>query len=458
LKRLKPVILMIMIAILLPSASLGQTFRDAVDLNLPNGLKIILQENHKAPLITFQVWYRAGSRNEHVGKTGLAHLLEHMMFKGTKKVSGEEFTRMISENGGEENAFTSHDFAGYYETLHADRIGLSIMLESDRMSNLVLRESDFKTERMVVIEERRMRTDDNPQATLLEQLESAAFQSQPYHWPVIGWVEDIERITLEDVQAFYSKYYNPANAFIVVVGDFRKEELTREIEKAFGPIQGPPALPRYVIQDPPQQGERRVRVERPSQIGTLIAAYHVPNLLKPDAYVLEVIKAVLSSGKSSRFYNRLVRGRQLALEASAEYNMEDQDPGLFYISASYLPNKTPAAVEAALFEEMELLKTTPVDQRELNKAINQLEASFVFDQDSLFSLGMNLAQHEIASDWRLIANYVPSIRGVTQEEIRRVAAKYFTPENRTVAVLIPTGPAEQAPATPTGGMKEKIVR
>lgn len=456
-KRLKPIIFMLIIS-LLPSVSWGQALRDVSEIRLANGLKIILLENRKAPLITFQVWYRAGSRNERVGKTGLAHLLEHMMFKGTHKVSGDEFTRMISENGGEENAFTSNDFAGYYETLSADRIGISIALESDRMSNLVLRESDFKTERMVVIEERRMRTDDNPQATLLEQLESAAFQSQPYHWPVIGWVEDIERIAIEDVQAFYSQYYSPANAFIVVVGDFRKEALVPEIEKAFGAIRGLPAPARYTIQDPPQQGERRVRVERPSQTGTVIAAYHVPNLFAPDAYVLEVIKAVLSSGKSSRFYNRMVRGRGLALETSADYNMVSQDPGLFYVSASYLPNKTPAEVESALYEELELLKTAAVDPRELDKAKNQLEASFVFDQDSLFSLGMNLALYEIASDWRLIGNYIPSIRSVTQEEIRRVAAKYFTPENRTVAVLIPTGPVEEAPAPSMGGMKDKIVR
>ncbi len=457
LKKTRPFFLALML-FLLPSVSAGQTFKEASDTVLSNGLKVIMLENHKAPLVSFQVWYRAGARNERVGKTGLAHLLEHMMFKGTHKVSGEEFIREIDENGGDENAFTSHDFAAYFETLVSDRIGLSVTLESDRMSNLVLRESDFKTERQVVMEERRMRVDDNPQSYLMEQLDSTAFQSQPYHWPVIGWTDDIERLTLEDVQAFYSNYYNPANAFIVVVGDFQKEKLVPELEKAFGGIHSPPPHKRYFIQDPPQTGERTVKVERPSQLGVVIAAYHVPNLRLPDAYVLEVINALLSGGKSSRFYEHLVRGKNLVLESSADYTLASQDPGLFYVSAAYLPGKDPAVVQKALYDELELLKTTPVAPRELEKAKNQLEAAFVMSQDSLFSLGMNLAQYEIALDWRAIGNYVPSVRSVNPQEIMRVAAKYFTPDNRTVAVLIPTGPPEKAPPQPLGGMKGKVIR
>lgn len=441
---------------LLPAVSHGQSFMDVSETVLPNGLKVILLENHKAPLISFQVWYRAGARNERVGKTGLAHLLEHMMFKGTKKVSGEEFTRMISENGGEENAFTSQDFAAYFETLSADRIGLSLMLESDRMKNLVLREADFTTERLVVIEERRMRLDDKPQAFLLTELDSAAYQAQPYHRPVIGWTEDIERLTLEDVQAFYSKHYNPANAFIVAVGDFKKEEFLSEITKAFGDIPGGKAVPQYLIQDPPQVGERRIVVERPAQLGAVVAAYHAPNLRSPDSYVLEVIRAILSEGKASRFYDHIVRGRGLVLEATADYTLNTQDPSLFYISGSYLPDKKPADVESAFYEELEQLKATPVDPRELEKAKNQLEANFVFDQDSLFSLGQNLAEYEISLDWRAIGNYVPSIRSVTPDDIQRVATKYFTPQSRTVGTLVPTGPPEQAP--PETGARERAIR
>jgi len=201
---------------------------------LPNGLKVILLENHKAPLVTIQVWYRVGSRNEEWGKTGLSHMLEHMMFKGTKRIGPEDFSRIVQENGGNDNAFTTRDFTAYFENLSSDRIQISIDLESDRMQNLLLREEDFRTERMVVMEERRLRTEDNPQANLLEQLEATAFQIHPYHWPTVGWMEDIARFTLEDLKAYYRTYYNPVNAFLVVVGDFKKEELLPKIEKAFG--------------------------------------------------------------------------------------------------------------------------------------------------------------------------------------------------------------------------------
>ncbi len=441
----------------LPSLCFGQAFKDAAEARLSNGLKVILLENHKAPLTSFQVWYRAGARNERVGKTGLAHLLEHMMFKGTNKVSGAEFTRIINENGGEENAFTSHDFAAYFETMASDRIGVSLELESDRMQNLVLRESDFLTERMVVIEERRMRTDDNPQAFLLEQLEAAAYQSQPYRWPVVGWPEDIERLTLDDVHAFYSDYYNPSNAFIVVTGDFKKEELLPRIEKAFGGIPSGTPKKQYLIQDPPQTGERRILVRRPAQLASIIVAWHVPNVRDRDSYVLDVIRAILSEGKSSRLYERLVRGKALAVEVSADYSLVTQDPSLFYISASVLPGKEMTEVEKEIYEELEALKTIAVDPRELEKAKNQLEASFVFDQDSLFSLAENLAQYEISSEWSDIQKYVPSIRSVTPEDVQRVAARYFTENNRNVGILVPTGPPEKAPA-PSGGAREKSIR
>jgi len=209
--------------------------RDQVfETTLPNGLKVILLENPKAPLVTFQIWYRVGSRNEECGKTGLSHVLEHMMFKGTEKVSAEEFLRAIQENGGNFNAFTSYDYTGYFENLSSDRIQVAIDLESDRMQNLILRQEDFRTERMVVVEERRLRTEDNPQAFLLEQMMATAFQIHPYRWPIIGWMEDLSRLTLEDLKSYYRTYYNPVNAFLVVVGDFKKDELLPKIEKAFG--------------------------------------------------------------------------------------------------------------------------------------------------------------------------------------------------------------------------------
>ena len=456
-------VLWVIMFFVFPALCSAEVFKDASEARLSNGLKVIMLENHKSPIISFQVWYRVAARNETTGKTGLAHMLEHMMFKGTSKVSGEQFVRTFYELGGEQNASTAHDSTGYFETLASDRIGVPIDFESDRMSNLVLRESDFRTERMVVLEERRMRVDDNPQSFLVEQLEAAAFQSQPYHWPIIGWPDDIERLTIEDVKAFYSTCYNPANAFIVVTGDFKKEALLPEMEKAFGNIPAGTPAQQVLIQDPPQRGERRVIVERPAQVGSLIIAWHVPNLRNQDSYVLEVIKAILAQGKSSRFYEQLVRAKTLILESSVDYNPATVDPSLFYIEVSFLPGKNPGQIEQGIYDEIELLKTTPVGFREMQKAKNQLEAAFVFDQESIFSVGQNLAGYEIALDWASIGAYIPSIRSVTAQEIQRVASKYFTVQNRNIGILVPTGPSVNLPSEavpqPAGsGIKGKSIR
>jgi zinc protease len=425
---------------------------------LPNGLKVLLLENHKAPIITFQVWYRVGSRNEEWGKTGLSHMLEHMMFKGTKKFGPEDFSRMIQENGGNNNAFTSHDYTAYFENLSADRIQVAIDLESDRMQNLMLREEDFRTERMVVVEERRLRTEDNPQAFLLEQMMAMAFQIQPYHWPIIGWMEDLSRLTVEDLKSYYQTYYNPVNAFLVVVGDFKKDELLPKIEKAFGSYARGVAPNQDKVKDPPQVGERRISVKKEAQLPFLVMGYHVPNLRDPDSYVLEVMATILSGGKSSRFYQSLVREKRLVLSADADHSLLSRDPSLFYISADLLPGKEVAEVEKALDQEVERLQKEPVGEKELEKAKNQLEASFIFGQDSIFYQAMILVQHEICLDWRAIDNYIPSIRKVSPEDIQRVAKRYLIPDNRTVGILIPLPPKEGKPVPPTPTIRERMIR
>jgi zinc protease len=456
--RRKATFLVLFSFFLLTSISEAGLRENVFETVLPNGLKVILLENHKAPLVTFQVWYRVGSRNEAWGKTGLSHMLEHMMFKGTERVGPEEFSRIIQENGGNDNAFTSRDYTAYFENLSSDRIQVAIDLESDRMHNLLLREEDFRTERMVVMEERRLRTEDNPTAYLSEQLEATAFQIHPYHWPIIGWMEDIARFTLEDLKAYYRTYYNPANASLVVVGDFKKEELLPRIEKAFG------LIPRGVVpnqdrdKDPPQTGERRIFVKKEAQLPALVMGYHVPNLREPDSYVLEVIAAILSGGKSSRLYQSLVREKRLVLSADADHSLLSRDPSLFYLSADLLPNKEVAEAEKALDQEIERLKKEPVEERELEKVKNQLEAAFIFGQDSIFNQAMLLAQHEIVLSWKAIDDYIPSIRKVTPEDIQRVAKQYLIQDNRTVGILIPMPPKEGKPG-PTGpSIKEKIVR
>lgn len=452
------VFLFLLFCLFSPSLA-GAGLRERVfETVLPNGLKVILLENHKAPLITFQVWYRVGSRNEEWGKTGLSHMLEHMMFKGTEKVGPEEFSRIIQENGGNDNAFTSRDFTAYFENLSADRIQVPLDLESDRMQNLMLRWQDFRTERMVVMEERRLRTEDNPQAYLMEQMEATAFQIAHYHWPTIGWKEDIARFTLEDLKKYYHTYYNPVNAILVVVGDFQKEDLLPRIEKAFGPIPRGTAPNQEKDVDPKQAGERRIFVKKEAQLPFLVMAYHVPNLRHPDSYVLEVMAAVLSAGKSSRFYRSLVRGKQLVLEADAENSLLSRDPGLFYLSAQPLPSKEVGEVEKNLDQEVERLQKELVEEHELEKAKNQLEAFFIYGQDSLFFQAMLLAQHEIVFNWEAIDDYIPSIRKVTAEDIQRVARQYLTPDNRTVGILIPLLPKEGKLPPVGSSLKERIVR
>jgi zinc protease len=425
---------------------------------LPNGLKVIFLENHKAPLVTFQVWYRVGSRNEAWGKTGLSHMLEHMMFKGTEKVGPEEFSRIIQENGGNDNAFTSRDYTAYFENISTDRVQVSIDLESDRMQNLLLREQDFRTERMVVMEERRLRTEDNPQANLQEHMEATAFLTSPYHWPTIGWKEDIERFTLDDLKAYYRTYYNPVNAILIVVGDFKREELLPKIEKAFGSIPKGIAPSQERDEDPKQIGERRIFVKKEAQLPYLVMGYHVPNLREPDSYALEVIATLLSAGKSSRLYQSLVREKRLVLSADADHSLLSRDPSLFYLSAELLPGKEVVEVEKALDQEVEGLKKELVGAQELEKAKNQIEASFVFGQDSLFYQAMLLARHEITLTWRAIDDYLPSIRKVSPEDIQRVAKKYLNPDNRTVGVLIPLPPKEGNPPPAGSSIKERIVR
>ena len=455
-RRLFPLLLLFLIlSVAISEAGLKE---NVFETALPNGLKVILLENHKAPLVTFQVWYRVGSRNESWGKTGLSHMLEHMMFKGTEKVGPEEFSRIVQENGGNDNAFTSRDYTAYFENMSTDRVQIPIDLESDRMHNLLLREQDFRTERMVVMEERRLRTEDNPQANLQEHMEATAFLTSPYHWPTIGWKEDIERFTLDDLKAYYKTYYNPVNAILVVVGDFKREELLPKIEKAFGSItKGIPPNQEKDI-DPKQTGERRVFVKKEAQLPYLVTGYHVPNLREPDSYALEVIAALLSAGKSSRLYQSLVREKRLVLSVDADHSLLSRDPSLFYLSAELLPGKEVTEVEKALDQEVERLKEELVGAHELEKAKNQIEASFIFSQDSLFSQAMLLAQHEIALTWRAVDDYLPSIRKVSPEDVQRVVKKYLIQENRTVGILIPLPPKEGKPAPEGPPVKERMIR
>ena len=427
-----------------PGASYTERVKETV---LRNGLKLILLEDHKAPVVVFQIYYRVGSRNEALGHTGLSHILEHVMFKGTPTVAPEEYSKIIQRNGGRTNAWTTQDNTTYFASLASDRVGVVIDLEADRMTNLKLTDEVFQPERSVIMEERRLRVDNNPSDALFEQLASTAYAAHTYQFPVIGWMSDISQATVGDALQHYRTYYIPNNAFIVAVGDFDTTALIKQITDAFGdtPIGPPPPAVRAV--EPVQHGERRVELRREAQLPYVAMAHHVPNLNSPDAAALEVLGAILSGGESARLHRELVYRQRLAREAGASYDYTSIDPGLFTAYAQPLPGQSEAAVEAALKRELERAAAEPPTAHELEKAKNGIEADFIFGQDSLFYQAMLLGQYEVASGWRRIDEYLPAVRAVTAADVLRVAQAYLRPTNRTTAVLIPDPPVS-GPSAP----------
>ena len=404
---------------------------------LPNGLKVLLKEEHKSPVVTFQIWYRVGSRNERLGKTGLSHVLEHMMFKGSKKYGPKQFSQIVQRNGGNDNAFTSADYTAYFENFAADRIEIGMDLEADRMQNLLLDPKDFQSERDVVKEERRMRTEDDPTSVMVEQLMATAFAAHPYQWPVIGWMADLENLTRDDLEAHYRTYYAPNNATIVVAGDFDTGKVLALVEKHFGGIPRGPQVPKVGAVEPKQLGEKRVIVKQEAELPAVFAGYKVPTIKNPDAFALNVFQGILASGKSSRLYRSLVYEKQIALYAGGDYDDVSIDPDLFYVYAGVMPSRTVDEVEKAMYAEIDRLKTELVTDEELQKAKNQAEATFIMSQDSVFYQAMQLGQFETVADWRLVGKYLDGIRSVTKEAVQRVAREYFTEDNRTVGILVP---------------------
>jgi len=427
------------------SAGIGARVRAAT---LENGLKVLVLPVTKAPVVTVQVWYRVGSRNEHLGTTGLSHLLEHLMFKETDKLKPEEFSKIIQANGGELNAFTTTDYTTYFETLSADRLPLALELEADRMSHLKLREETTEPEKRVVMEERRLRSVDNPWGALYEEMNSAAFRAHPYMWPVIGWMDDIRSLSLAEIRGHYETYYRPNNAIVVVVGNVDADAAIEQVRKAFaGTAVGTPP-PSVTEIEPPQIGERRVIVKKEANLPALIWAYKVPNVRDPDSFALEVLSTILSDGESSRLYRKLVVEKRLLLDVNADNPLLSLDPNLFTISGQLLPEKKVGDVEAALEKEIEAVAGGSISEREVTKAKNQIEAQFVFAQDSNFYQAMLLARFELIGDWRALDSYLPAIRQVTAEDLQRVARRYLVPDSRTVGVLVPTGPAKHSTGPP----------
>lgn len=405
---------------------------------LDNGLKVLISEDHKVPLATFEIWYRVGSRDETSGKTGLSHLMEHMMFKGTPKFGSKEFSRIIQRNGGIDNAMTAKDYTMYFQTMASDRIGISIDLESDRMTNLVMDSKEMISERSVVMEERRLRSEDDPQNSLFENEVATALMTHPYRRPVIGWMSDIASIQRDDLYRHYKKYYVPDNAFIVVVGDVNPDETMKKIRAAFGDIKKSNIEKIPVTSEPEQRGEKRISLKKEAELPYIMIGYHSPSFPHEDSLALEVLSSILSSGKSSRLYKSLIYEKKLAINAGADYSGMYLDPFLFILWGTPAPDRNIADIEKALYAEIERIKNAPPPEEEIRKAKNQVEASFIFGQDSLYMQAMKIGQFEVLGGWKLMDTYLERIRKVTPEDVRRVAKKYLTEDNRTVGILIPT--------------------
>lgn len=418
------------------------------EFTLSNDMKVILVEVPKAPVATVQVWYKVGSRNEVMGRAGLSHMLEHMMFKGTAKYPKGTFSRLIRKNGGMDNAFTSQDFTAYFENLAADRVTLALELEADRMQGLILDPNEFKTEREVVKEERRLRNEDDPQGALVEALFAQAFMSHPYHWPVIGWFSDLDAMNLDDLQRHYDTYYSPNNATLLVVGDIKAEALLPTITKLFEPIPKGPSPKPPAATEGPQRGERRFLLKREAQVPFVMLGYRVPNYSSDDSYALNVLESILSHGKSARLYQSLVYDQKIALAVGADYGLMQADPGLFYFYAVIKPGEKIGAVEETVLKEIHRLQTEPPTELELQRAKNQIEAAHIFEQDSNFRQAMLLGEAEtIGAGWRKVSQFVERTRAVTAQDVQRVASQYLTADVRTTGTLIPQ-PPPMAPVPP----------
>ncbi|MDH5633416.1 MAG: insulinase family protein [Gammaproteobacteria bacterium] len=429
-------------ALLAPIVLLGAcTTTQIHERTLDNGLKIIVQENHRAPVVVSQVWYKVGAIDEPEGLTGISHVLEHLMFKGTKTLKPGEFSRIIAAEGGRENAFTGNDYTAYFQTLEKSRLPVSFRLEADRMQNLVFDESEFQKEAAVVREERRLRTEDNPEALTYEQFNATAYTVHPYRHPIVGWMKDLEAHTLDDMKQWYSNWYAPNNATLVVAGDVRPAEVFSLAEQYFGKLPVRKTARRNIPAEPAQTSARHSTVKAPAKVPYYITGYHVPVLghgKDEDVYALSVLAGVLDGGNSARLTRELVRGSQVAASAGAGFNGMARGPGMFMLDGTPASGKTVAELESALMQQVERLKQEMVSEDELKRIKAQVLASDIFGRDSVFYQAMRIGMMEtIGLDYRTMDDYLDNIKKVTPEKMREVAQKYLVVSNQTTTVLEP---------------------
>ena len=416
---------------------------------LDNGLTVLTRELHASPIVTSMIWYRVGSRNEELGQTGKSHFLEHMLFKGTERFKKGEIDLLTLKNGGGNNAFTSHDFTAYYFNFASDRWDIALDIESDRMVNCVFAPEEFEAEKKVVIEELRGGLD-SPWGLLLQEVDATAYKVHPYRNPVIGWLQDVERATAEEQQAYYRKHYHPGNATLVLSGDFETDRVLEQVAQKFSSLPSRPAQAPITTVEPNQRGEKRVQVAWRSKVPRLAIAYHVPAIAHPDTYALQVLNLILTEGKTSRLYQRLVEREQSVTFVSADFG-ESKDPTLFHFRAEARGEHTAEEIEASLYAEMHRVAHEGVTKQELDRAKHQVEAHFVLSRERSVDQAMLFGQIESLYGIEYIDTYLEKISAVTSDDVLSVCSRYLTEKNRTVGYLVPDGNADTDEDAEEGG-------
>jgi zinc protease len=444
-------------ACLLALCPLAQS-EPAQEFMLANGMKIIVKEDHRAPTAAHMVWYRIGSMDEQNGTTGVAHALEHMMFKGTTSLKPGEFSSRVAALGGRENAFTSKDYTGYYQQIEKSRLEAVMALEADRMANLVFDKDEFSKEIKVVMEERRLRTEDQASGRVYEALNAAAFVAHPYHHPIVGWMDDLEHMTVEDAKAWHDRFYAPNNATMVVTGDVDAQQVRTLAEKYFGKIT-PKSIPVTRPQNEPlQQGVRRIVVKAPAENPYVALAFKAPTLRDvekdDDVHALEVLSAVLDGFDNARLPARLVRTERVANSVGASYSSNARGPVLFVLDGTPAAGTTTEQLEKLLRAEVQRVAQDGVTEEELKRVKNQLIASQIYKRDSVFGQAMEIGVMEMTGiSHKQIDRIIEKLGQVTARQVQAVAAKYFNDDQLTVATLVPLPLTDKKPAAPPAGLR-----
>jgi zinc protease len=423
-------------------AATRPTRLDYTMTTLPNGMKVVFLEDHSTPIVHTEVWYHVGSKNEKPGRTGFAHLFEHMMFKGSKNVEPEGHPSWISSIGGQSNAYTTEDATVFWQTTPAQYLPLVLWLEADRLASLRINEDVFKKEREVVKEERRMRIDNQPYGRLNELIYNQAFTVHPYKHPTIGSMVDLEAASVDDVRDFFHTYYVPSNATVVIVGDFETKEAQELVNRYLARVpKSDRPVPRDIPREPPQTKERRLTLEENWPLPAVVVAHHITFDGDPDSYPLHIASKVLSDGQSSRIYRKLVYEKQLALAAFGGGNIIE-DPNLFYAVAIVQPGHTPEETIDALIAELDRLRNEPISPGELQQAKNQFARDYMFGRESNKDKASQLGHAAVIhNDIKTADGEFDIFMNITQADVQRVAQKYFTPENRLVMTIMPRAAA-----------------